>query len=176
MLRPLPTCFAHFVSCRSASRFNSPSVIWRSIPFERISRQRDTAQAETTGTYHFRRIARTHCASGGTPPSQHPPSDQMDRLRFPKMSARKLSQVRRPACFTRPAAVHALAADLPDLLLSHRANLCNPELRRCGPVLPGPAVRINLPMIHSFQAVSVADKSVFTFPLLTCCPNFLNCP
>ena len=37
-LRPLLTCFAHFVSCRSASRFNSPSVIWRSIPFERISR------------------------------------------------------------------------------------------------------------------------------------------
>ncbi len=44
----------------------------------------DTAQAETTGTYHFRRIARTHCASGGTPPSQHPPSDRMDWLRFPK--------------------------------------------------------------------------------------------
>src|SRR5699024_915377 len=38
-LSPLLTCFAHFVSCRSASRFNSPSVIWRSIPLSRISRQ-----------------------------------------------------------------------------------------------------------------------------------------
>ncbi|MCM4487586.1 hypothetical protein MMS61_29545, partial [Escherichia coli] len=35
MLIPLPTCFAHFVSCRSASRFNSPSVICRSIPLSR---------------------------------------------------------------------------------------------------------------------------------------------
>ncbi len=44
----------------------------------------DTAQAETTGIYRFRRIARTHCASGGTPPSQHPPSDQMDLPHSPK--------------------------------------------------------------------------------------------
>ncbi len=88
----------------------------------------------------------------------------------------KLSQIRRPR-FTRPAAVHALTADLPDLLFSHRANLSNPELRRRSPVLLGPAVRIHLPISsHSFQAVSVADKSVFTFPLFTCCPNFLNCP
>ena len=37
--------------------------------------------------------------------------------------------------------------------------------------------RINLPMSsHSFRAVSVADKSVFTFPLLTCCPEFPELP
>ncbi len=44
----------------------------------------DTAQAETTGIYRSRRIARTRCASGGIPPSQHPPSDRMDWPRFPK--------------------------------------------------------------------------------------------
>ncbi len=44
----------------------------------------DTAQAEATDIYRFRRIAKTHCASVGTPPSQHPPSDRMDWPRFPK--------------------------------------------------------------------------------------------
>ena len=43
-----------------------------------------TAQAEATDICRFRHIARTHHASGGTPPSQHPPSGQMDWPRFLK--------------------------------------------------------------------------------------------
>lgn len=44
----------------------------------------DTARAEATDIYRFRRIARTHCASGDIPPSRYPPSDQMDLPRSPK--------------------------------------------------------------------------------------------
>ncbi len=119
-----------FVSCRSASRFNSPSVIWRSIPLNASRDKCDTARAETTDI--FAPVVSPGLVAPAAVLLHHGSTVRLNGL-APLSEISATNSAGPEAMFHPPGSGPCTGGRPADLLLSHRTNLCNPELRRCGP-------------------------------------------